>query len=230
MIDVILWDLDGTLLDFKASEKHALRASFRYFGLGELSDGDVAWYSRINRDWWERMERGEVTKARVMDGRFEDFFSRKHLTFSDWDAFNRVYQTRLGDLAVLTEGALPLLATLKERGVRQYAVTNGTALVQRERLKKSGLVRLFDGVFISEDLGYEKPDERFFRLVFDRIGKVDRRRCAIVGDSVSGDMRGGKGAGIMTWLYRPEGPDPAKGAADRRIRRLEEVLTLAEAI
>ena len=230
MIDVILWDLDGTLLDFKASEKHAIRAAFRHFGLGELSDGDVAWYSRINQEWWNRMERGEVTKPQVLDGRFRDFFSRKQLTFSDWETFNRYYQTRLGDLAVVTEGAFSLLTELKAMGVRQYAVTNGTARVQRARLEKSGLDRIFDGVFISEDLGYEKPDVRFFQAVFDAVGEVDRRRCAIVGDSVSGDMAGGRNAGILTWLYRPDGPDPAGGTADERIRRLADVFSLAKKI
>lgn len=228
MIDVILWDLDGTLLDFKASEKGAIRAAFRHFGLGELTDEDIAAYSSINFSWWTRMEKGEVTKSAVLDGRFVDFFKRQGVAFSDLDAFNEYYQTRLGDAAVPFPGAFETVAALKERGKKQYLVTNGTARVQRMRMKISPLGSLLDGAFISEDIGFEKPSPRFFEAVFRTLGEIDRRRVMIVGDSLSGDMKGGRDAGIVTALYRPEGEAAAHPSVDHVIRNLSDVIALCE--
>lgn len=227
LIDVILWDLDGTLLDFKMSEKGAIRAAFRHFGLGELTDEDVAAYSEINLGWWTRMEREEVTKPQVLDGRFIDFFHRQGVVFSDLDAFNEYYQTRLGDAAVPKPHAFETVAALKKAGKRQFLVTNGTARVQRMRMKISPLGALLDGAFISEDIGYEKPSPRFFEAVFRGIGPCDRGRVMIVGDSLSGDMKGGRNAGIVTCLYRPEGKVNSEWV-DHTIRDLREAADLAD--
>ena len=49
MIKVILWDVDGTLLDFKKSESNSIKNAFRVFSLGECSDDTVKVYSDINQ-------------------------------------------------------------------------------------------------------------------------------------------------------------------------------------
>ena len=59
MIQVILWDIDGTLLDFGLAEKAAIRACFIRFGLGECPDDMLARYSSINQKYWNALERGE---------------------------------------------------------------------------------------------------------------------------------------------------------------------------
>ena len=74
MIKVILWDIDGTLLDFLAAEKAAIRACFSKFGLGECTDEMLGRYSKINRSYWEKLERGEMSKAEILVNRFRDFF------------------------------------------------------------------------------------------------------------------------------------------------------------
>ena len=65
MIKAILWDVDGTLLDFLPSERHSLKKAFLHFNLGECPDELVAKYSKINLKHWEMLERGEVTKAQI---------------------------------------------------------------------------------------------------------------------------------------------------------------------
>ena len=74
-VKAILWDVDGTLLDFAAAEKAAIQKLFGEFGLGECTDGMVARYSSISGGYWKRLERGEITKAEVLVGRYRDFFS-----------------------------------------------------------------------------------------------------------------------------------------------------------
>ena len=54
MIRVILWDIDGTLLDFLKAEAYGIRKCFSKFELGECTDEMMARYSAINRRWWEK--------------------------------------------------------------------------------------------------------------------------------------------------------------------------------
>ena len=53
---VILWDVDGTLLDFHAAEKQALKTSMEIFGLPSPDDEMIARYSAINKKYWEQFQ------------------------------------------------------------------------------------------------------------------------------------------------------------------------------
>ena len=225
-IETLLWDLDGTLLDFRASEKAAIRRCFALFGLGACGDDRVARYSAINVRYWERLELGELTKAEVLLGRFEEFFAAEGIDVAMAAPFNETYEDYLGDTIVFRDNAYELVKRLKGRAA-QYLVTNGTEKVQKKKLSRSGLGELFDGVFISGVVGAEKPSPVFFDRVLEGIGNPDRRRVMIVGDSLTGDMRGGMNAGIRCCWYNPEkAPRPAQYRIDYEIADLNEVEAL----
>ena len=227
MIRVILWDIDGTLLDFAAAEREAIRGCFATFGLGECTDEMLARYSVINRQHWEKLERKELTKPQVLIGRFEVFFAEEGLV-ADCAAFNDEYQIRLGDTVCFHDDGYELVQQLKGR-VRQYAVTNGTKVAQQRKLRNSGLDVLLDGVFISEDIGAEKPDIAFFHPVWKTIGPYAPDEVLIVGDSLTSDMQGGNNAGIRCCWYNPKGvPAPEHLKIDYNIRDLREILTILE--
>ena len=204
MITTILWDIDGTLLDFLAAEKAAIRSLFRDFHLGECSDEMLARYSAINRSYWERMERGEITKAQVLIGRFHTFFGQEGLDTSVAEAFNEEYQLRLGDTIVFHDDCKPIIEDLHGK-VKQYVVSNGTIAAQMKKLRLSGLGEYMDGIFLSDQLGVEKPNVEFFNKVFKEIEPVDKKTVLIVGDSLTSDIRGGNNAGIRTCWYNPAG-------------------------
>ena len=221
--DVLLWDVDGTLLDFAAAESAAVKALFREFGLGECTDGMVARYAAINKRWWEALERGEKTKPEILVGRFTEFFAAEGIDTAVAPAFNELYQLRLGDTVVFCDDSYGLVESLRGK-IAQYAVSNGTIVAQTRKLKNSGLDRLFDGVFLSEELGYEKPAREFFDAVFAALGDVDRSRVLIVGDSLTSDITGGERAGIKTCWYNPSGGGNTVGArVDYEIRSLQEL-------
>jgi len=216
-IKAILWDIDGTLLNFSAAEKAAIRACFRRFDLGECTDDMLRDYSDINVGYWRRIERGEIEKSRALVARFEDFFTEAGLPVACAAAFNDEYQLRLGDTVVFNHGAYDTVVSLRPY-VKQYAVTNGTRTAQRRKLQNSGLIDLLDGVFISDEIGAEKPDAAFFDHVFRHID-TPRAQTVIIGDSITSDMRGGNNAGIRCCWYNPEqrprGDWVAEGGRDR---------------
>ena len=204
MIKVILWDIDGTLLDFEAAEKAAIAQCFASHDLGECTNEMLKRYIIINRRYWEALEKGELTKPEVLVGRFREFFETEGLPVEKAESFNEEYQVRLGDTIVFCDNGFELVQKYKGQ-LKQYAVTNGTKVAQDRKLKNSKLDTLLDGIFISDVLGVEKPNIGFFDRVFAEIGDYAKDEVLIVGDSLTSDMQGGINAGILTCWYNPKG-------------------------
>ena len=110
---------------------------------------------------------------------------------------------QLGETVSFFDHSYELLKELKGK-IRQYAVTNGTKVAQDRKLKSSGLAELFDDIFISEEVGAEKPTLEFFEQVWKKIGRYENDEVMIVGDSLTSDMRGGNNAGIVCCWYNPQ--------------------------
>ena len=223
MIKVILWDIDGTLLNFLKAEHEAIKKCFEIFNLGECSDAMISRYSVINRKYWEMLERGEITKQEVLVGRFQEFFASENIDTDCASAFNKEYQVRLGDTICFCDDSYNLVKSLKKH-VKQYAVTNGTKIAQDKKLKNSGLGELFDDVFISEEIGVEKPGIGFFQQVFEKIGDYKKDEVMIVGDSLTSDIQGGNNTGIVCCWYNPKKLPNSKGLnIDYEIDNLQQI-------
>ena len=139
------------------------------------------------------------------------------------------YQRELGSVFFFMEGAKELVALLKERGYRQYVVTNGVNATQANKMRLSGLDRIMDGVFVSELMGYPKPRKEFFDGCFAALSDVDRNKCILVGDSLTSDMRGAENAGIASCWFNPEKQEKDVDVrTDYEIRRLEELISILE--
>lgn len=226
MIKVILWDVDGTLLDFHAAERAAIRSLFQRFALGECTDEMLQRYAKINRSYWERLERGELSRAEVLIGRFREFFEKEGLDVSVADEFNQAYQLSLGDTIVYCDNCMDIICSLSGK-VKQYVVSNGTIVAQEKKLRLSGIGEKMDGIFLSEQLGVEKPNKAFFDHVFREIGEYEKDQVLIVGDSLTSDIRGGNNAGIKTCWYNPSHAENQENVSvDYEIENLQEVLTI----
>lgn len=200
---VILWDVDDTLLDFPYAQRYALTKCFRTAGL-EITGEQIERYSKINDNYWKRLELGEITKKELMTGRFIALFSEYGITGIDLEAFCREYQETLGSVFSFRDDSLTICKSLREN-FRQYVITNGVSSSQRNKLKLSGLSEVMDGIFISEEVGYHKPQKEFFDYCLEQIQEKDTSKILIVGDSLTSDIRGGIQAGIPACWYRPEG-------------------------
>ena len=140
------------------------------------------------------------------------------------------YTKNLSQGHFFVEGAEELLKALSGK-YRLFLVSNGTACVQKGRLESAGIVPYFEKVFISEEIGVNKPDPRFFEACFEKMEPFDRSRCMIVGDSLTSDILGGRNAGITTCWFNLRGRE-ARGdvAPDWQISRLDELPGLLESL
>ena len=202
MYQYILWDIDGTVLDFLASEAYAIRFLFQKYGIGECTDEMLKLYSEINKKYWRMLEKNELTKAEILIGRFREFFEAIEVDSSIAERFNEDYQLSLGDHIEFVDQAKEILLSQKGN-YTLVAVTNGTKVAQEKKLHLSGLDEIFDAIFISENVGAEKPNRAFFDYVFKSLGITHNKEVLIIGDSLTSDMKGGFFAGIDTCWFNP---------------------------
>ncbi len=204
--EAVLWDVDGTLLDFLYSQRQAITKCLADIGR-EATEDIIRCYSKINDSYWKRLELGEVTREQLLTGRFVSFFEACRIGDADAAAFQSAYEKNLGRVYRYLEDSFGICKSLRGR-VKQYVITNGITSVQESKLEISGLAGFMDGVFISEQIGIPKPQKGFFdyclRAVAQTGGPADKRKLLIVGDSLTSDIKGGVLSGIPTCWYRPD--------------------------
>ncbi len=197
----LLIDLDDTILDFEKTEEAALRKSFEELFGCALSETDVAKYSEINLSYWKLLERREVTKPELKERRFRDFLQYLGLTWDgDMETINEVYMGHLGNTIFVMPGAEEVLRRLSKK-YRISIITNGTTSVQVSRMKRLSFADCFDHVFISDEIGYNKPAVPFFEAIVQAYGECDPKECLVIGDSLSSDIAFGTNIGADTCRY-----------------------------
>lgn len=200
MIKHVLLDLDDTVFDFGKAERLALTGAFERYGV-EVTDALLKRYSKLNSDCWASLERGEIDLRNVLVERFKRLFDERGISASPIEV-NALYERLLGIGHYFMDGAEEVIRILK-RDYSLYIASNGTSDVQKSRLASAGIEPLFDGIFISEDVGYFKPDVKFFDYCFSHIKDFDKDHTVMVGDRLSSDILGGIDAGIKTVWYNP---------------------------
>ena len=200
--DIVLFDADETLLDFKRAEREALAATLIDFSF-PCSEEIIEVYSKINSSFWKKLERGEIDKASLKTERFREFCETLGFSCNPVE-MAETYIKNLSEQAFVFEGAEEICKRLSKT-CRLYIVTNGIKSVQTKRFDKSGLKPYFEDCFISEDMGFEKPDRRYFEAVAAKISDFDASRTLIVGDSLTSDIAGGMNFNIDTCWYNPNG-------------------------
>lgn len=203
MIRNVFLDLDDTIFDFGRAEREALTRTLVHFGVTPASE-ILDRYSELNLMHWRMLERGEITREQVKVRRYERLFDEYGIDISAADAAE-YYEHRLSIGHFFLDGAPELLNNLKNGGYRLFIVSNGSASVQKGRLDSAGIESMFDGIFISQNIGFDKPDRRFFERCFSKISDFDRSQSVIMGDSLTSDIKGGKNAGIATVWFNPHG-------------------------
>lgn len=228
MVEFLFLDLDDTILDFHKAEHLALGKTFRQFGL-EPTEPVMARYSQINKAHWERLERKELTREEVLVGRFAVLFAEVGIV-ADAEKCARAYEDNLSVGHYFLPGAPEALEALS-RKYKLYLASNGTAKVQAGRLKSANISHYFQEIFVSQEIGANKPDLVYFQRCFAKIPGFDPRKAMMVGDSLTSDILGGQQAGMATCWVNPQGkPGRQDIRPDYEIQGLHQLEALLESI
>lgn len=174
MYQVLLFDADNTLFDFDACERQAMQETFARHDI-VLTEEMKRCYHAINQDLWDRYEHGEVSRETVVYARFEALFARFSIS-QDAVGFEHAYQAALARGHQLMEGAVELLDDLQGR-YRLFLVSNGVVATQYQRLRDAGLTKYFERIFLSEEVGWRKPQKAFLNRCCRRHVRVCARSC-----------------------------------------------------
>lgn len=221
----ILFDADGTLLDFSAAQKQAFLMSCAQF---QIADGQLMLqhYDKINQSLWEQLERKEITRSQLVKTRFKLFFEQMGITGIDPINFGCHYAQGLAQGFNLIEGAISVLRSLQPY-FQLAVITNGITEIQKSRLAGAGVDHYFSNIIISEEVGFSKPDSAFFERALLRCGVTDLTKALVVGDSLSADIAGGNSFGLDTCWYNPQrAPIPETPKPTYTIESLHALLSL----
>jgi len=225
MIEFLFLDLDDTILDFHKAERIAIRKTLLDFGV-EPTEEILARYHVINKWHWEQLELGKLTRKQVQEERFHVLFSELGREV-DGEKIAKTYMENLAIGHYFLPGAEEAVIELHKK-YRLFLASNGNASVQKGRMTSANLYRFFEQVFVSQEVGFDKPSKAYFDACFARIPGFDPRKAIMVGDSLTSDIRGGINAGLRTvWVN----PDHKENHTDIRpdyeiesIKELEDLL------
>ena len=226
MFEFIFLDLDDTILDFKKAERIAIGKTIRDFGV-EPTEEVLHRYHLINKWHWEQLELGKLTRAEVLENRFGVLFAELGVD-ADKTACARAYEKNLSIGHYFLPGAEEAVDSLSKK-YRLFLASNGTASVQKGRMTSANLYRFFEKVFVSQEIGHNKPSKEYFDACFAQISGFDPKKAMIVGDSLSSDILGGIRAGITTvWVNPAHQPGREDIKPDYEIEALSQLEELLE--
>ncbi len=220
----LLFDVDGTLLDFDKAEQYALEYTFRHYDISLTYEINQR-YEEINKKLWKDFENGLIDKKTVVYSRFVLLFKEFNIPV-DGIAFEDDYQKALGQGYFVLPHTIEVLSALYQK-YPLYVVTNGVSQTQYSRLEGTDIKKYFQNIFVSEDIGHQKPSKEYFDYCFKNIDKIDLSKTLIIGDSLSSDIQGGINAGIDTCWFNPNHLDkPEAMPINYEIHDLRELLQL----
>ena len=229
MIKTVFLDLDDTILDFQRGERIALCGAFDRMGI-EYDYTTIERYSKINLDCWRALERGEMNRDEVLVGRFERLFCEMGINASATEV-QELYESLLSEEHDFLPGGQELLEEFrKSKKYNLYMATNGIPQVQKPRIRDAKIEPYFKKIFISEEIGYAKPDPRFFEECFKQIENFNIDEAIIVGDSLTSDIKGGINAGIKTCHFNRFNKKYTEIKPDYLVNNLSEVIPLLDSI
>ena len=226
MIEFLMLDLDDTILDFHKAERIAIAKTIRDFGV-EPTEEVLSRYHTINKWHWEQLELGKMVREEVLVGRFAMLFGEKQVAVDPVNVA-RAYEKNLSIGHYFLPGAEEAVDVLSKK-YRLFLTSNGTASVQKGRMTSANLYRFFEKVFVSQEIGYNKPSLDYFNACFAQIPGFDPKKAIMVGDSLTSDILGGINAGITTcWVTAHDTPAHPTIRPDYRIESIAQLESLLE--
>lgn len=217
---VVFIDIDDTLLDFTKCANDAIKSACNKFGV-PYTTTLVDTFHPINLDLWHRLEKKEVTKEKLFDTRFQIVFDKLGIK-ADGIAFETAFRENFHESAILVDGARDLLEYLRSK-YKVYVASNASMHQQTNRMKRAELDGYIDGYFVSEEIGFPKPQKEFFDACFKALPDVKPQDVVMIGDSLSADIKGAYEYGLKTIWYNHRNEPTSDVKCDYIVSRLSEI-------
>ncbi|WP_411683143.1 YjjG family noncanonical pyrimidine nucleotidase [Clostridium thailandense] len=219
--EVIIFDADETLFDFKKSERDAFKNAILEFDIEYDENRHLKIYQDINTSIWKEFEQGLITQEKLKVERFKRLSYQLNIRFDEVE-FAKSYMKHLANASFLYDYSIPLVESLY-KDYRLSIVTNGLKNVQDKRIRKSTIAKYFEDIVVSEEVRVSKPNPEIFELALSNINHTDKSKVLIVGDSLTSDIKGGLNSGIDTCWFNPK-----KAVNNTEIKPTYEVTDLME--
>lgn len=200
---VVFLDLDNTLTDTEGNSCRAMQAMYNELSLFTLLPPfDEFWrvYHTCNEDLWDRYRKGTLSKSELNRLRF--IWPLELMGVKNDDLASKINDTFYKHFLPQT-GAVPGAYELLEYLVSKYRlaiISNGTKSSQIVKMKVFKFESYFEDVFLSDDVGFPKPDARIYKYALDKMS-VNAGDVVMIGDDYDGDIIGAYNVGIdQIWL------------------------------
>lgn len=207
MYKALFFDIDDTLLNFTLCSQSALSKAFRHFDL-PYDESTYQLFHKIDSPLWAKQKQRLLSVQDVMRIRFITLFDRLSITI-DCKKFQSRFQENLALEYILEPGAFEVIRDLSNR-FKLYAASNAILTMQQSRLKLANLSSFFTDLYVSEEIGYDKPDRRFFEECLRRSG-LESSEVLFIGDSLEADIQGAYNCHIPTCWYNSRKREDVSG-------------------
>lgn len=205
-IKAVLMDVDDTLLDFVECARQDVKHCMALHGL-TYTDQIFDFFIDRNVKLWQMIENKQLTVEELHRTRWANIFHDLGIK-ANGQAFEQDFIAGLRETSVPMEGSLEIMRYLHGK-YKVCVVSNSWEIQQKTRLVKAGLTDYVDSYFCALDIGYNKPDKRFYDWAFERLHGLKPDQTIIIGDSLNADISGGLEYGMHTCWFAHRNPVPS---------------------
>lgn len=212
--EVILFDLDDTLIDNLENVRYAYKKMVESVGETYTEEGFRRWYELDKKFWLdfhdnkisvpeEYRQPQELFVKYVRSLRYQIFFEGR-ITLEKAFEINELFLKSLNEIVVPIDGAYEVLQYLHDR-YKLVIATNGPTSAVESKLGKINCLDFIDYIF-SADMTKQKvtkPKKEYFDELMDYIEYHDKDKMLIIGDSLHSEVKGGMNSGIDSCWFNP---------------------------
>ncbi|MDU2648133.1 YjjG family noncanonical pyrimidine nucleotidase [Anaerococcus vaginalis] len=219
MIKAVLIDIDDTIFDFEKCSKNSFLKTLEKFNL-KFKEEDFSYFNKVNDILWTKQKLGEINIKEVFIKR--DYLMGKYFNIDiEKGLFNDLFVKFLYDEIEMVDGIEDLLLYLSDK-YKIFTASNGIYKMQENRLKKSNLDKYFDKIFVSDKIGFEKPNKKFFQKIME-LTKFSNDDLIMIGDSIKSDIIGAKNSKIKSIYFNKDGKKISDENFTYQVKNLSEI-------
>ncbi|WP_338408234.1 YjjG family noncanonical pyrimidine nucleotidase [uncultured Flavobacterium sp.] len=197
----VFFDLDHTLWDFEKNSALAFENIFKTQDIAVDMTNFLQFYVPINREYWEKYRKDEITQKELRFGRLKDTFDLMEFVIDDDTIvfLSEQYLVHLPKYNHLFEGTIEILDYLKPK-YNLHIITNGFAEIQGNKMNNSYISQYFKTITNSEMAGVKKPNSLIFEYALD-LANAKKENSIMIGDCIEADVQGALDAGLDAILF-----------------------------